>query len=201
MLPLPRMYPRRLERDGSGRQAECHQRCLDYRRSHSPAGISRLRSGRRSRCFVCKATRCRRLHANSGGRRRQSLASCGATLPPEAAASSIARQQRNGTPSEPLAAQSWRSLHATQLCGPMWRNDWLASSSLQAGLLFAARRGPSPFALSCKLRKRTMERAGWPLVLWNEQVIVALADLRLDSLAVVRKRLKSTSRIDAAIAT
>src|SRR4051812_40202906 len=58
---------------------------------------------------------------------RRNAATRSGGLEPAAAAWSIARQQRNGTPSEPLAAQSWRSLHATQLCEPMWRNDWLAS--------------------------------------------------------------------------
>jgi hypothetical protein len=76
--------------------------------------------------------------AGSDGHRRQSPGSCGATPPPETAAWSIARRQRNGTPSEPLAAQSRRSLRSTRHCKPMWRNDWLASSSLQAGLLFPA---------------------------------------------------------------
>ena len=72
----------------------------------------------------------------------RSPGSYGATLPPEVAAWSIARQQRNGTPSEPLVAQSRRSLRSTQLCEPMWRTDWLASSSLRAGLLFLARPCP-----------------------------------------------------------
>ena len=142
MLPLPRMYPRRLERDGSGRQAACHQRCSGYRQNRSLAGISRLPSGRRSRSFACRATPCRTSLAGSGGRRRRFPGSCAATLPPEVAAWSIARQQRNGTPSEPLVAQSRRSLHATQLCEPMSRTDWLAASSLRAGLLFLARPCP-----------------------------------------------------------
>ena len=133
---------RRSEHDGSGRQAACHQRCLDYRRSRSPADISRLRSGRRSRSFACRATPCRRSLAGSGGRRRRSPESCGATPPPEAAAWSIARRQRNGTPSDLLAAQSRRSLRSTRHCEPMWRNDWLASSWLRAGLLFPARPCP-----------------------------------------------------------
>jgi hypothetical protein len=37
--------PQAVGKDASGRQAACHQRCLDYRRSRSPTGISRLRSG------------------------------------------------------------------------------------------------------------------------------------------------------------
>jgi hypothetical protein len=40
--------------------------------------------------------------------------SCGATPQPEAAASSIVRRQRKGTPSALLAAQSRRSLRATR---------------------------------------------------------------------------------------
>ena len=76
------------------------------------------------------------------GRRRRSLGSCGATPPPGAADWSIARPPRNGMPSEPLAAQSGRSLRSTWHCEPMWRNDWQASSSLQAGLLFPARPCP-----------------------------------------------------------
>ena len=51
----------------------------------------------------------------SGGWHRQSPPrSCGATPPPEAAASRIVRRQRNGTPSARLAAQSRRSLRATR---------------------------------------------------------------------------------------
>ena len=46
----------------------------------------------------------------------------------------IAQQQRNGMPSEPLAGQSRGSLRSTRHCEPMWRNDWLAASSLRAGL-------------------------------------------------------------------
>jgi hypothetical protein len=71
---------------------------------------------------------------NYGDRkRRQSPGSCGATPPPEAAAWSIAQRQRNGTPSGPLATQSKGSLRSTRHCKPMWRNDWPASLSLQAG--------------------------------------------------------------------
>ena len=40
---------------------------------------------------------------------------------------------------ELLAAQRRRSLRSTRHCKPIWRNDWLASSSLQAGFLFPAR--------------------------------------------------------------
>ncbi len=142
MLRSRPVYRRRSEQDGSGRQAACHQRCSGYRQSRSPAGISHWPSGRRSRSFACRATPCRRSLAGSGGRRRRSPGSYGATPPPEVAAWSIARQQRNGTLREPLAAQSRRSLRSTQLCEPMWRNDWLASSSLRAGPLFLARPCP-----------------------------------------------------------
>jgi IS30 family transposase len=64
-------------------------------------------------------------------------------MPPlEAAVWSIARRQRNGMPSEPLAGQSRGSLRSTRHCDSMWRNDWLASSSLRAGLLCAAQPCP-----------------------------------------------------------
>lgn len=59
--------------------------------------------------------------------------------PPEVAGWNIARPQRNGTPSEPLAVPNRRSLHKTRDCGLMWRNDWLASSSRQTVLLCPAR--------------------------------------------------------------
>ena len=103
------------------------------------AGISRLQSERRSRSFACKATRCRRSLADSGGRHRRSPGSCGATPPPEAAVWNIVRRQRNGMPSEPLAVPSRRSLRKTGHCGRMWKNDWLASSSLRTVLLFPVR--------------------------------------------------------------
>src|ERR1700731_3709154 len=58
------------------------------------------------------------LHAGGRSPARASgidnLQSCGATPPPEAAASRIVRRQRNGTPSALLAAQSRRSLRATR---------------------------------------------------------------------------------------
>ena len=59
------------------------------------------------------------LHAGGRSRRLGRVAStisesCGATPPPEAAASRIVRRQRNGTPSALLAAQSRRSLRATR---------------------------------------------------------------------------------------
>ena len=77
--------------------------------------------------------------AGSGGRHRRSPVSCGATPPPEAAVWSIVRRQRNGTPSDPLAAQSRRSLRSTRPCESMWRNGWLASSWPRAGRPFPAR--------------------------------------------------------------
>ena len=54
------------EPDGSERQAACHQRCSDLRRSRSPGGISRLRSVRRSRFFACRAIRCGRSRRRLG---------------------------------------------------------------------------------------------------------------------------------------
>jgi hypothetical protein len=140
MLRLGPVCRRLSEQDGSGRRAACHQRCLHDQRSHSPAAISRLRSGKRSRSSTRRAARCRRSLAGSGGRHRRSPESCGGTLPGEAVAWRIARQRRNGTPSVPLVAPSRRSLRATRHCEPMWRNDWLATSWRRAGLLFPGRR-------------------------------------------------------------
>ena len=111
---------------------------LDNRPSRSWTGISRSRSGRKSRFFARRATQCGKSLAGWGGQRRRSHGSCGAMPPLEAAVWSIARRQRNGMPSEPLAGQSRGSLRSTWHCEPMWRNDWLASSSLRAGLLCAA---------------------------------------------------------------
>jgi hypothetical protein len=79
------------------------------------------------------------LHGGSDEQLQRSRGSCGATLRPEAAAWSIERRQRNGMATDLLAAQSSRSLRSTRHCEPMLRNDWLASSSLRAGLQFPAR--------------------------------------------------------------
>jgi hypothetical protein len=72
MLRLGPVCRRLSEQDGSGRRAACHQRCLHDQRSHSPAAISRLRSGKRSRSSTRRAARCRRSLAGSGGRHRRS---------------------------------------------------------------------------------------------------------------------------------
>ena len=101
-----------------------------------------LWSGRKSRFFARRATQCGKSLAGSGGQRRRSRGSCGATPPLEAVVWSIARRQRNSMPSEPLAGQSRGSLRSTRHCEPMWRNDWLASSSLRAGLLCLAQPCP-----------------------------------------------------------
>ena len=93
-----------------GRRHAPRSRCLDNQRSRSPAGIFRLPSVRRSRSFACKATPWRRSPGGSGERCRPSPVSCGATPPPGAAAWSIARLLRNGTPSDPLAAQKQAKL-------------------------------------------------------------------------------------------
>ena len=69
-------------------------------------GISSFAERRRSRSFAFRATPCRRSLAGSGEWHRQSPESCGATPPPEAAASRIVRRQRNGTLSARLAAQA-----------------------------------------------------------------------------------------------
>lgn len=130
------------EQDGSERQAACHQRCSGPRRSRSPGGISRFRSGRRLRFFACRAIPCRRSGAGSAGQRRRSPVNCGATPPREAAAWSIAQRPRSGMPSDRLVVRSGRSLPSMRPCEPMWRTDWLASSSLQAEFLFPARPYP-----------------------------------------------------------
>lgn len=105
----------------------------------SPADISRLRSERRLRFYACKATPCRRLLADLGGQPRPSPGSCGVTPPPEAPVWIIVRQQRNGTPSEPLAVPSRRSWRKTGPCWRMWKNDWRASLSLRMLLPFLVR--------------------------------------------------------------
>ena len=119
-----------------------HPRCLDNRPNRSRAGIPRSRSGRKSRFFARRATQCGKSLAGSGGQRRRSHGSCGAMPPLEAAVWSIARRQRNGMPSEPLAGQSRGSLRSTRHCEPMWRNDWLAASSLRAELFCPAQPCP-----------------------------------------------------------
>ena len=78
----------------------------------------------------------------SGGQRRRSHGNCGAMLPLEAAVWSTARQQRNGTQSDPLAGQRRGSCRSTRHCEPMWRSGWLAPSSLRAGHLCPAQRCP-----------------------------------------------------------
>ena len=128
--------------DGSGRPAACHQRRLDHQQSRSPAGISLLRNGRRSRSCGHMAARCRTSLIGSSGRRRPSPGSCGAMPPAGAAAWSIGRQQRSGTPSGPPAARSGRSWRSTRRCGRMCRNDWPAWSSLQAERRFLGRAWP-----------------------------------------------------------
>ena len=72
------------EQDCSERRAACHQRCFGHQRSRCPAGISHLRSARRSRFFACKAAPCGRLHAGSDEQPQRSRGSCGATPRPEA---------------------------------------------------------------------------------------------------------------------
>ena len=124
------------------KQGGCHPRCSDGRPSRFRGGISRLRSGRRSRFFALRATQCRRLLAGLGGQRRRSHVSCGAMLRLEAAVWSIVPRQRNGTPSDRPVGQNRRSLRSTRHCEPMWRSDWPASSSLRAGLLFPVRPCP-----------------------------------------------------------
>ena len=166
------------EQDGSGRQAVCHQRCLDPRQSRSLGGTSRWRSGRRSRSFACRTIPCRRSLDSSAGRHRRSRGSCAATLPREVAVWSIVRRRRSGMPNELLVARSRRSLCSTRPCAPTWRNDWLALSWLRAVLRFPARPcpgkdvgtdrgkiggGPGPGARSrslaaCRSTSRTMRR-------------------------------------------
>ena len=127
------------EQDCSERRAACHQRCFGHQPSRCPAGISHLRSARRSRFFACKAAPCGRLHAGSDEQPQRSRGSCGATPQPGAVPWSIARRQRNGMPSDLLAAQSRRSLRSTRHCEPMWKSGWEGSSSLRVELLLLAR--------------------------------------------------------------
>ena len=71
-----------------------------HQRSRCLAGISHLRSARRSRFFACKAAPCGRLRAGSDEQPQRSRGSCGATPRPEAVIWSIERRQRNGMPTE-----------------------------------------------------------------------------------------------------
>jgi hypothetical protein len=132
MLQRPLVSRRRLERDGSGRPAACHQRCLGPQRSRALAAISRWRNAKRSRSCARKAAPCRTLPAGSGERRRPYPANCGATPPPGAAAWSTEPRRRNGMPSDQPVDPRRRSLRSTQPCGPMCRSAWPAWSSLQA---------------------------------------------------------------------
>ena len=68
--------------------------CLDSRPSCSRA-VSLVRAAaRKSRFFAGRAAQCGKSLAGSGGQRRRSHGSCGATPPLEAAVWSIARRQR-----------------------------------------------------------------------------------------------------------
>ena len=61
---MPRLGPvcrRPWDHDGAGRQAACHQRCMDGRQSRSPAGICRSWSGRSLRSYVRRVLICGRL--------------------------------------------------------------------------------------------------------------------------------------------
>ena len=112
------------------------------RRSRSPAGISRLRSGRRSRSFASRATPCRsRSPARAGSvddlprvaaQRRHPKRRSGVSRDDSAMA-------RRASRSPPQAGEACAQ---RGIARPMWRNDWLASSSLRAGLLFPVRPCP-----------------------------------------------------------
>src|SRR5215213_435251 len=91
-LVQPPVSRKRLERDGSGRPAACHQRCSGPHRSRCLAAPSRLRNAKRSRSCERKAAPCRTLPAGSGERRRRSPARCSATPPPAVAASRALRR-------------------------------------------------------------------------------------------------------------
>ena len=78
LRPAP-TYLKRSERDGSGRQAECHQQCSGRRRSRILEDIFRLPNARRLRFCGRKAALYRRWRVGSDGRRQRSLGSCGAT--------------------------------------------------------------------------------------------------------------------------
>src|SRR3954470_13164729 len=96
MLPPAPTYLKRLEGDGSGRPAECHQQCSGRRRGRCRADIFRLPNARRSRSYEHKAALYGRWRVRSDVRRQRSRGSCGATPPPAAAGWSIARRPRNG---------------------------------------------------------------------------------------------------------
>ena len=131
----------------SGRQGACRHRSLGYRRSRSVVGISRLRSGRRSRA----PSRSGLLHAGGRSPARASgidnlRRACGATPPPEAAASAYRAL---------LTAAQWHAERAARrpkqaklarnaaIKNSMSRN-WLAGVvvAVRAGLLFPARSWP-----------------------------------------------------------
>ena len=114
---------------------------LDNRPSRSRAGISRSRSGG-NRLLRAQGYSMREVARRLGRAASTISGNCGAMPPLEAAVWSIARRQRNGMSSEPLAGQSRGSLRSTRHCEPMWRNDWLAASSLRAGLLSPAQPCP-----------------------------------------------------------
>ena len=131
--------------------AGCRNKIVSRGRRHATSDVSAISEAAvRPVSLICGAgrdrtsSRARLLHAGGWALTLTQLqpfrGSCGATLRPEAAAWSIARRQRNGMPSDLLAAQSRPSLRSMRHCEPMWRNDWQASSSLRAGLLFPARR-------------------------------------------------------------
>ena len=105
----PRLRPacRRLsEQDGSERQAACHQRYLDDRRSRSPGDICRLRNARSLRSYVRRAQECGRSPGRWSGRRRRSRGSCGAMPRRAAGAWTIVQPQRSGMPTGRSGAET-----------------------------------------------------------------------------------------------
>jgi hypothetical protein len=139
MLRAPLTCRRLSERDGSGSQAACHQQCSVHRPSRNLAGTSRLLNARRSRSCGRKAAPCGKRRVGLEGRRRRFPESCGETLRPAAAGSSIVRQQRNGMPSDQPVGQSGRSLRGTRPCRPMCRSDWRVWLRLRVAFPFPAR--------------------------------------------------------------
>ena len=112
------------------------------RRSRPRGGTCRSRSGRRSRSCGRRATGCGRSPAGSGGRRRRSRASCGATPRRAAAAWSIGPPRPSGTPSGRRGVRSRRSWRRTRRCGRTCRTGWPAPSSPRTGRRSPGRRCP-----------------------------------------------------------
>ena len=136
------VYRSRWAFGGSARRAGWRRRTWYDLRGHPRGAISRLPSGRRSRCCGWRGWACGRWRAGLGGRRRPSRGSCGETRRPGAGSWTTARRRRSGTPRGRRVVRNVRSWRRTRPCGPTLRNGSPVWSSRRAGLRCPGRRCP-----------------------------------------------------------